>query len=88
MRATKPALGFVVAHGLDAMRHACFSIWRIERPHEPTGLIITDVLREKAAWLVDEHLILSANSGDCGQGCKAGHACFGPRLSIQPMYHP
>jgi putative transposase len=39
-------------------------------------------------WHMDEVLILSANSGDCGQGCKAGHACFGPRLSIQPMYHP
>jgi hypothetical protein len=37
---------------------------------------------------LDDYLILSANSGDCDQGCKAGHACFGSRLSIQPMYHP
>jgi hypothetical protein len=44
--------------------------------------------RVLAGEAFDEVVILSANSGDCGQGCKAGHACFGPRLSIQPMYHP
>jgi hypothetical protein len=47
---------------LDAMRHACFSIWRIERPHKTTGLIITDVLREEA-WLVDENLETGAPKG-------------------------
>ena len=29
----------------------------------------------------DEHLILSANSGDRCQSGEAGHACFGPRRS-------
>jgi putative transposase len=39
-------------------------------------------------WHLDEVLILSANSGDWSQGCKARYACFGPWLSIQPMDHP
>ena len=45
------------------MRHARFSVWRINRPHETAGLIITDVLREAAVWLVDEQLETSAPEG-------------------------
>ena len=36
------------------MRHARFSVWRINQRHETAGLIITDVLREAEVWLVDE----------------------------------
>jgi hypothetical protein len=39
---------------LAAMRHARFSIWRIERRHETAGLILRDVLRGEDVWLVDE----------------------------------
>jgi putative transposase len=39
-------------------------------------------------WHMDEVLILSANSGGRCQSCKAGHACFGPWQSIQPMHGP
>jgi hypothetical protein len=45
---------------LDAMRAARFSIWRIEQPHKPAGLIVTDVLRDAQAWLIDEQLEASA----------------------------
>ena len=39
---------------LDAMRHARFSVWRVERRHETAGLILRDVLRGEETWLVDE----------------------------------
>jgi hypothetical protein len=39
---------------LEAMRHARFSVWRVERRHETAGLILRDVLRDEEAWLVDE----------------------------------
>jgi len=45
------------------MRHARFSVWRINRRHETAGLIITDVLREAEIWLVDEQLEASAPEG-------------------------
>ena len=41
---------------LDAMRQAQFSIWRVRRHHEVAGLIVTDALREKDIWLLDEAL--------------------------------
>jgi hypothetical protein len=39
---------------LDAMRHARFSVWRVERRHETAGLILWDVMRGEETWLVDE----------------------------------
>ena len=45
------------------MRHARFSVWRINHRHETAGLIITDVLREAELWLVDEQLEASAAEG-------------------------
>ena len=39
---------------LEAMRHARFSVWRVERRHEAAGLILRDVLRDEETWLVDE----------------------------------
>ncbi len=48
---------------LDALRHARFSVWRIERRHEVAGLIVFDMLRNAEAWLVDENLEKSALEG-------------------------
>jgi hypothetical protein len=39
---------------LEAMRHARFSVWRIERRHETAGLVLRDMLRDEETWLVDE----------------------------------
>ena len=39
---------------LEAMRHARFSLWHIERHHETTGLILRDLLRDEEIWLIDE----------------------------------
>jgi hypothetical protein len=59
-RAAKLAPGSDEAHMLDAMRHPNFSIWRLERKHEAAGLVVTDLLREREEWLVDENLERSA----------------------------
>ena len=39
---------------LEAMRHACFSLWRVERRHETVGVILRDLLRGEEIRLVDE----------------------------------
>ena len=39
---------------LEAMRHACFSLWRVERRHETAGLIPRDLLRGGEIRLIDE----------------------------------
>src|ERR671938_214945 len=62
---------------LEAMRHARFLVYRIERRHETAGLVVTDVLRESQEWLVDERLEASAPEGMAfaGRLCKpAGFA--------------
>src|SRR3954451_23964796 len=41
---------------LEAMRHARFSIWRVERLHETAGLVLRDLLRQEETWLVDESM--------------------------------
>jgi hypothetical protein len=48
---------------LAAMRHARFSLWRIERRHETAGLILRDLLRGGEIWLVDETMEKSAPRG-------------------------
>src|ERR1700760_331741 len=44
---------------LEAMRHARFSLWHIERHHETTGLI----LRDEEIWLIDEALAKNVRPG-------------------------
>jgi hypothetical protein len=53
-RAAQFAPGSNEAIVLEAMRHARFSIWRVERRHETAGLILRDLLRDEETWLVDE----------------------------------
>jgi len=48
---------------LAAMRQARFSLWRVERRHETTGLILRDLLREEELWLIDEALAKNARPG-------------------------
>jgi hypothetical protein len=53
-RAAQFAPGSDEALVLEAMRHARFSVWRVERRHETAGLILRDVMRGEETWLVDE----------------------------------
>jgi hypothetical protein len=48
---------------LAAMRQARFSLWRVERDHETTGLILRDLLREEEIWLIDEAMTKNARPG-------------------------
>jgi hypothetical protein len=48
---------------LAAMRQARFSLWRIERRHPTTGLILRDLLRDEEIWLVDEAMEKNAPPG-------------------------
>ena len=48
---------------LAAMRQARFSLWRIERRHPITGLILRDLLRGEETWLVDEAMEKNAPPG-------------------------
>jgi hypothetical protein len=59
-RAARFAPGSDAAIVLEAMRHARFSLWRVERHHEITGLILRDLLREEEIWLIDEAMAENA----------------------------
>jgi hypothetical protein len=48
---------------LEAMRHACFSLWRVERQHETAGLILRDLMRGGEIWLIDEAMEKNARLG-------------------------
>jgi hypothetical protein len=48
---------------LEAMRHARFSLWRVERRHESAGLILGDLLRGGEIRLVDETMEKNAPQG-------------------------
>lgn len=48
---------------LEAMRQACFSLWRIERRHETAGVILRDLLRGGEIQLVDETMEKSTLPG-------------------------
>src|SRR4051812_21086033 len=48
---------------LAAMRRARFSLWRIERRHPTTDLILRDLLRGEEIWLVDEAMERNAPPG-------------------------
>ena len=60
VRAARFAPGSDEAIVLAAMRRARFSLWRIERRHPTTGLILRDLLRGEEAWLVDEAMETNA----------------------------
>ncbi len=77
-RATPLPPGSDAACVLEAMRHARFSVWRIDRRHDTAGMIITDVLREAEVWLVDEQLEASAPQGLC----FAGRICEPDRFAM------
>jgi hypothetical protein len=62
-KAEKPCTDPDEAHMLEAMRRARFSVWRTERRHEMTGVIVTDLLRDSETWLVDEGLTNTARPG-------------------------
>ncbi|MDO9714606.1 hypothetical protein, partial [Paracraurococcus lichenis] len=48
---------------LGAMQRARFSLWRLERRHPTTGLILRDLLRDEETWLVDEAMERNARPG-------------------------
>jgi hypothetical protein len=48
---------------LAVMRQARFSLWRIERRHPTTGLILRDLLRDEEIWLIDEAMAKNARPG-------------------------
>ena len=48
---------------LAAMRQARFSLWRVERRHPTTGLILRDLLRDEETWLLDEAMERNAPPG-------------------------
>ena len=86
-RATPLPPGSDAARVLEAMRHARFSVWRINRRHEIAGLIITDVLREAEVWLVDEQLEASASEdlSFAGRICEPDHFAMGCGVVV-PVY--
>lgn len=51
------------AQTLEAMRQARFSVWQIARRHETAGIVVTDLLRDRETWLVDEALTRCAQPG-------------------------
>jgi len=62
-RAAGFAAGSDEAIVLEAMRHTHFSLWRVERHHETTGLILRDLLRDEETWLLDEAMAKHARPG-------------------------
>jgi hypothetical protein len=86
-RATLLPPGSDAARVLEAMRHARFSVWRIDQRHETAGLMITDVLREAEVWLVDEQLEASALPGLSFAGRVCQPDCFAMSCGvIVPVY--
>lgn len=62
-RLTRFAPGSDQAIVLAAMRRARFALWRVERQHPATGLILRDLPRERESWLVDETMAKTARPG-------------------------
>jgi hypothetical protein len=52
------------ARMLEAMRNSQFVLFRVERRHETAGLIVTDLVRRKEIWLVDEGMESTSFEGD------------------------
>jgi hypothetical protein len=86
-RATPLPPGSDAARVLEAMRHARFSVWRINRRHETAGLIITDLLREAELWLLDEQLEASASQdlSFAGRICEPDRFAMGCGVVV-PVY--
>jgi hypothetical protein len=49
---------------LQAMRNSQFTVLRVERRHDVAGLIVTDTVRERELWLMDEGMEYTAHDGD------------------------
>ena len=65
-RYAKATMGSVDADETQLIKAICaaqFSLWRIERRHEVAGLVVTDMLRERETWLMDEALTDSGEDG-------------------------
>jgi hypothetical protein len=62
-RAAQFAPGSDEAIVLEAMHHARFSLWRVERRHQTAGLILRDLLRDEDVWQVDEAMEKEARPG-------------------------
>jgi hypothetical protein len=52
------------ARMLEAMRSSQFTLFCVKRRHETAGLIITDLVRDKEIWLVDEAMERTSSDGD------------------------
>src|SRR6516162_5394586 len=83
-RAARLVSGSDEVRMLDAMRAARFSIWRIEQRHATAGLIVTDVLREAEAWLIDEQRGARASVGVdfAGRLSSLSHSSASPNTSV------
>lgn len=62
-RAASPPPGSDEVLVLDAMRRARFSIWQRKQRHEAAGLVVTDLVRDADAWLMDENMESTAPDG-------------------------
>ncbi len=51
------------ARMLEAMRNSRFTVFSVERRHETAGLIVTDLVRRKEIWLVDEGMESTVSEG-------------------------
>ena len=69
---------------LAAMRQARFSLWRIERDHGTTGLILRDLLREEEIWLIDEAMAKNARPGQemAARLVEPGHFAMTARVVV------
>jgi hypothetical protein len=52
------------ARMLEAMRNSKFTLFRVERRHEAAGLIVTDLIRHKEIWSVDEAMERTSSEQD------------------------
>ncbi|CAH2598655.1 conserved protein of unknown function (plasmid) [Rhodovastum atsumiense] len=62
-RATPLPVGSDEALTLEALRLARFSLWRVERRHDVTGLMVSDLRNGSALWLIDEGMQASVANG-------------------------
>jgi hypothetical protein len=51
------------ARMLEAMRNSQFTLFSLEHRHETAGLIVTDLVRQKEIWLVDEGMESTFSEG-------------------------
>jgi hypothetical protein len=63
LRATPQQPGSDDALVLEALHHARFSLWKVERRHDAAGLVVVDMLRDRQEWLMDENLTATVSDG-------------------------